>query len=513
MLNVMLVDDNKSLLEGLAFLIEWEEYGYRIEFSASNYHQAIEALENHKIDLIITDIRMPRMTGFDLINYVKEKELKIKFVLISGYSKFDYAKWAIDYRINGYLLKPIDENELIEVIKRIKVEIEQERVYLNRQLNYYVHNALIGENQYTNKLEMVNQGSKLRYCFLRIYSEKFISSNNMQYNIECINNIYNKIVEIAGVDREGYIIKNHFGEIEIIIDNKMYDGDIRAYLRNLENAVSEVCDEDFAIMVGKALDNIEDIRISKQSVKHLENCVFYNMGQRIFLYDDCKDKKFTGFLSDNTTFEKLIYAIKNLEKEDVLNAVEDFLADIEENRISAEHIFTYIGNIIFEIGNTVVDSKGEVVKYMYRSSLLKKNQTRFASVAVFLKENAIEMWEMVSEAKSKNVLGIITSVIDYINENYSDNTTRLQTIASKYYINASYLGMLFKEKTGVSFNTYLTNIRIEKAKELLTNTNYKIYEIAHMVGFIDPNYFSVKFAEKEKITSAQFRRQKQQKNK
>ena len=137
----------------MANIIDWEKYGYRIAFSAPNCYKALEALDKTDIDLIITDIRMPRMTGLEFISAVKEKKENLKFVLISGYSEFDYAKWAVDQQISGYLLKPVDEDELIEIIKRVKKEIEKEREDADRRMSCYVHNVLMGGHDYIKEQE------------------------------------------------------------------------------------------------------------------------------------------------------------------------------------------------------------------------------------------------------------------------------------------------------------------------------------------------------------------------
>ena len=102
-------------------------------------------------------------------------------------------------------------------------------------------------------------------------------------------------------------------------------------------------------------------------------------------------------------------------------------------------------------------------------------------------------------------MGIVGEIVDYLREHYMDKELKLQKVADRYYINSAYLGKMFKERVGMSFNAYLLNIRIDASKELLKNSSEKIYEIAEAVGFNDPNYFSVKFAEKVQMTPAAYR--------
>ena len=122
-----------------------------------------------------------------------------------------------------------------------------------------------------------------------------------------------------------------------------------------------------------------------------------------------------------------------------------------------------------------------------------------------MKDMSRDLARLMDEYKEKNTSGVVGEIVDYINENYAQPDLKLQTVADKYYVNSGYLGKLFTEKVGVRFNTYLLKIRIEKSKELLRSSNYKIYELAQMVGFNDPNYFSVKFAEMENISPVAYR--------
>ena len=112
---------------------------------------------------------------------------------------------------------------------------------------------------------------------------------------------------------------------------------------------------------------------------------------------------------------------------------------------------------------------------------------------------------VIQEVESKNLLGIVGAMLTYVDENYNDENLNLQWLSQKYHTTPSYLGRAFKQRYQMSFNKYLTKLRIEKAKELLKNTDCKVYEIAQMVGYSDSNYFHVKFTDVEKITPAKYR--------
>ena len=131
MYKVMIVDNEPNIRSGLCYIIDWERYDFRISDLAKNGKEAIEKLEKNPPDLIITDIKMPGMDGLELIRYVREElqDENMKFIILSGYDEFDYAREAMKYNVRAYLLKPIDEKELIDSLEMIKKELVKENLY------------------------------------------------------------------------------------------------------------------------------------------------------------------------------------------------------------------------------------------------------------------------------------------------------------------------------------------------------------------------------------------------
>ena len=145
MFRVMLVDDKKIIVDGLEILIDWNELGFEVFAKTTSAKEAIEISKNQKIDLVITDIRMPEMLGMDMISEISSFSPKTKFVLLSAYSEFEYAKWAIDFQISGYLLKPIDEDELRVLLVKIRGDLEKESEYTHRSAVNYFTKVLAGD--------------------------------------------------------------------------------------------------------------------------------------------------------------------------------------------------------------------------------------------------------------------------------------------------------------------------------------------------------------------------------
>lgn len=179
MIKLLIVDDEPFIRQGLKILINWEEYGYEIVGEACNGLEAIKELEKKDVDIIITDLKMPEMNGIELIEYVRKNILdEIKFIVLSGYYEFEYAKKAIKYNVTDYILKPIQKDELIKVLVALKEEyLKQEQQSVIQKIkdkviyDKYLNEVIYGRYDNTS-LEYIKKCQKfsdeLRYIIIEI---------------------------------------------------------------------------------------------------------------------------------------------------------------------------------------------------------------------------------------------------------------------------------------------------------------------------------------------------------
>ena len=138
--SIILVDDEKQILQGMLHGVPWEELGYQVIATADNGQEALELTRLHHPDLLISDIKMPFMTGIELAKHIHEDFMQVKMVLFSGFDEFEYARSAIHYGVSEYLLKPIDYPEMSALLQRMHDELEQEydaRIDRERQKKIY----------------------------------------------------------------------------------------------------------------------------------------------------------------------------------------------------------------------------------------------------------------------------------------------------------------------------------------------------------------------------------------
>lgn len=166
MFKVLLVDDEPFVTKALKMLINWENFGYNICGEASNGEKAIKLIEEEKPDIVITDIRMPKIDGLQLIKYSIEKlNINTKFIILSGYEDFKYAQQAIRYGVKDYLLKPIDEDELVKRLRKLLLELNVADKHINEKFyedvkdcNFtYSFENVLGVNSLVDAIEKNNE--------------------------------------------------------------------------------------------------------------------------------------------------------------------------------------------------------------------------------------------------------------------------------------------------------------------------------------------------------------------
>lgn len=510
MLKVLLVDDEASIINGLKCLIDWEKYGFCIANTARSAIAAEKILEEEKIDLVICDVQMPKMSGIELLERTLKKRSDIKFIIISGYDEFEYVKKAMDYKISGYVLKPIDEDEMISLLKSVKKDFASRSLYLNQMLYRLLHNEKITAENHDEFEDLERELGIFENEFFYYVQVKCKDTIDGINSIERTNDlssfsviITNAIKRFLGKEFEYFVVNDSSEGAGIVINSDMikkFDDEddllysLKSYLdQNNINA---------CMLCGAKVDKIFDIVKSRQGIKHLEDILFYKETESVLKYEDYEDVKFS-YLSHNTDF--LNDFMDNIaDGKEVEYCVENFINQAKEMLFSPEIFKGYINSIVISMIKTVTDAGGDVLKITAKHSVFHRSKNiNISMIEMFLKDILNEYLTSLSKAHSTK--GYAGEIAEYVKNNYNEDIT-LSYFAKKYYLNTSYLGFIFKQKMGVSFNKYLNIRRMEEAKKLLKNTDLKIYEIASKVGFKDSGYFSRKFESYTNLSPIEFRK-------
>lgn len=493
MYNVLLVDDEKLILEGLKNIIDWEELNLKISDTAENGEEALSKFKQNPADIVITDIMMPKMNGLNLIKEIKAIDNNIKFIILSGYDDFCYTKQAIKLNIENYILKPINEDELIETLKNtiLKIESKMMPYYINKK-----NESIIKENilyrWVLNKIDSYELeersflfNTSLNNNFYSVLIIKLQTKLNINNIVKQLNKLSFELKYDIFIDFDEDIIVLYGNKNKLDLDNnlKKLSQEILKYLINLNiNSF---------ITIGNIEENFNDIHKSYKTAKKLQDYLIIKGYNNIISYDfyeKINNPKIQEIVDTKEYYKLILSKDKNKINEYIDNV---FSKIISLNENTPENIQNTLIRMIFTLD---VISREFNINYEENLKRLINEIYNLKTIDNLKEKITQESFNFIDNinSKFKNISPIIQQIVAYINENYKEELS-LKTLGDKFNINPSYLGQIFKKEYGKLFTDYLNQVRNEKAKELLLNTNLKINEIAKMVGYEDASYFYRKF--------------------
>jgi len=515
MIKVLLVDDEQFIRQGLRALVNWEEYGYHIVAEAKNGMEAINILDRQAIDLVFVDIKMPGMTGLELISYIREKIYRpIHFVILTGYADFQYAKTAVSLDVTDYMLKPIQEEEL----KKLLVKLNE--IYLReqkeRQEKYDFHITRVVQGKYTKEnLKIVKEylpEEAFKYVSIEFdkWDQKFDAlkqwekAEKQRILIGYLQELTEKdsfhVVPLAETE-EGI-----YGAALIMTASMYYRKNMceEEFLEYLQKWVNRHFEERVQIYVGQQVDTVEMLSESFQSTR-VVRCLYGMMEDtKVMSIDDGGRKPTMGIKEDDV--EELLDAVRCNDSGQIGYMAEVIFSQIRKADMNMEMIHAGIYHILYRLMEMAKEfdnetNQQEILEYIGKESfnkLMLLGNTK--EVTNFFLDYAGYL-EQVRNEESKNVFD---KVDDYVKEHYMEKLS-LKSLGELYYVNNVYLGQLYKKKYGIAFRDYLNQLRVEKAQELLIHTNMRIYAIAEEVGFGKVDYFIEKFVQMNHMTPNQYR--------
>ena len=469
----MLVDDEKLIIEGLMNIIEWEDIRLKVIETARNGYEALEKFKNNSVDIIVTDINMPKITGLELIKEVRKINSNTKFIILTGYDEFNYAIEAIEYSVEKYILKDLDNK---------KIEI----------------NKILDKN--TKLIEYIE--SKLNENYIYEIKESIdISTENKSYTVANIiisrkdkDGDFIKISEIIEKYTYGeYEILHKYNDQVILINS--WEKDISRdivikYYEDIKDKLSNESNESIFISIGDLVSDIKDLSKSYNIANNLKEYIL-TVGTNECIYME----KVENLKEDNISFIEEIDCINRLIIERNIKVLKRFIYEILDNKeLSPKNIYDFSIKVLILIDSIANDLQieGKYGKYSLSNSIIQicEESTR-ENIRSFILSEIEELIESMYMSTIK-YSPIVQQIVNIINDRY-DEELSLKTLAYQYNINSSYLGQIFSKETEVSFSEYLNKIRNIKAKELILNTNMKINDISKEVGYADTSYFYRKF--------------------
>lgn len=514
MFKILLADDEKIVTDAISLIIE-KNFDDIIFETVRSGRDAIEKADSFKPNIVLMDIRMPGINGIDAIREIRKGQKETLFIIMSAYEQFEFAKEAVKLGVIDYLLKPINKNTIVSAIENAK------EIYENERQNRLKHIESI--EKYENILPYIEDN----FIFFLLLGH--ISSKQSK-----------KYHDILSLKYEGgYILtlelqeKNEFD----IYDESLYIyiRDILKYkctcivgpiiLSRITIFVSTNNKEEYSqrleavqlaeYLVGKTLESKTnvDISIGIGSYRILDDIyISYEESLKALNFGQSKDiNHITDFVNDK--HEKLPYPFE----------AEKTLIDMccvgqkDEALIAFSELYSYVYN---NYSNSFLEGKDKLIEVMVmlqRNVIQSGMNIKYYSNYLFAMEKImdyieLERWcrERISliceefiNQRTKNISHIIIEAKKYIKANYDKEIT-LDEISRHTCVSPHYFSRLFKEEAGENYIDYLTQIRIDRAKELMEKSDLSIKEICFKIGYGDPNYFSRLFKKVEKLTPSEY---------
>ncbi len=525
MIKVMIIDDEPFIREGLKVIIDWEMYGFQVCEEAGNGNEAIEKLGNSDINLVIVDIRMPQMDGLEFIRYVRENiKSKIKFIVLSGYSDFDYAKQAIRHNVSDYLLKPLQASELIAALEKVKdkfLEEESNEQIVHELWDSRIKNSLqklllgIGNDKNLMLVRDHLEFSKnMRYTFLRM---EYMDHNQTISNLVKADEVakVRDLLSKISCEKDFYlmdpsVVNDYTIELGILLLNSKDNARDVFILETVHKSLNENQNFKYNFYVGVQVDAVDNLYLSyKTAQKASVNQVISGGNAEVCCYNEYKKKESIRYTVSYSKIEKLIQYVKENQRDKIKESIQTIFCDFQDGLVELELIQTNVRFILYSIVDMAIDSLGrleqeEISQYL-NSNLIEQIAYR-ANIDSFI-ETVVEFADYLYQLKNYSSAVVLTKVNKEIEEHYMENLS-LKSLSKKYYINNVYLGQVFKKEKGMSFKEYLNKVRIDKAAEMLLYGNERIYTIAEKVGYQNPDYFISKFVQVKGTTPHQYRLKK-----
>lgn len=518
MYRILIVDDEPLIRKGLKHIVPWEEHGFSICGFAKNGIEAVALFDCLQPDLIITDIHMPDMNGLELIQHIRmERQSSIRFVVLSGYKDFDYAQQAMKYNVKSYVLKPVDEDELIEVLRKVSLDIETERIQLERQRNYQhaaVKETLIlmlqdmaAENEVAQMLEYYGKLKKgpYHYAIVRMIERdmpELPKTDQRKQNAGLL------LKHILPQDVHPLIIEEPTVKCGLLLCPGIFEdhGSLQAYVDTLRQKMESQCAEPFFITVGMGVKTLDKIKDSYRTAAVAQEYLLYREANAVLYYESIAPFVHRGVFDHTHALMLLLNAVENNQPDEIPALLRDLTADMRTGMPAPSSVKLYWIDFIMKIKKILEELGGgtEIAAGCCRRLEEHFHLMTMEEIESLMSELCRNCCAAVSALRSKIGMGVISEVIEYVEKNLQKNLT-LKSIAGKFYMNPAYLGQLFSKKLGISFNEYIHQHRIEAAKQMLLNTNLRIYEVAKAVGYQDPNYFMVRFMKEVCMTPTEYK--------
>ena len=529
MYKVLIVDDNLNDRNGLAELIEWHEMGIDEIFLAKNGKEGLEKALEFKPTLIISDVVMPIMDGLEMAEHIIEQMPNMKFIFMSCYDEADYIRKTLDYDSYGYLLKPINIEKLKETISRIlntkRSEAETNEALADLRLKV--------EKNKEHVREIVVQD----IVYGNMNEENLLQLEDLQLNVRCkytiiVINLDSDLNNDAGIScMVLYALKTYIDSVVpdymrahsflqsktsmvliVYFDKELGDNEITEQFLGLMTQIKDYANDKLKsnaiICLGELGSSLMDASNIYNNIEYAVRKNIYEMNNAIILAEDENNKK--------EIIDYDIFTLKNeiiglFENEDI-GKLEEFICGYYEDRIYNKSYLRQTTFILVSVLQIVLFDRNESFVNVFGSDCMVWDKMASFDTILDIKQWVLNVFVGAYQYLNERKTGIdkkvqIVNEIKHIIDTEYGKLDNVGQITDRLYLSSGYANRIFKKHEGLTIFEYLVNVRMEKAKDMLKNTDKKVQDIANEIGYSSRAYFTSLFYEYTGKTPSNYRNQ------
>jgi two-component system, response regulator YesN len=507
----LLVDDEKYIRNGLRAMISRADSIFTDIDECVNGIEALQKLSQYRYDLVITDLNMPQIDGIQLVARIDSMDYKPYTVVLSGYDDFKYAQKAINFGVKAYLLKPINRNELLSIVKKAEAEfVKKQNIALrdidNGKTEFY-------ENQFKLMLLSDNttkeESDKGFYnCDLDFVNEAYrISLINSSGIYECQNKRENNIAMLTNFKKyladsndSGYCFLDNRDNVVAILK-------VKISIDGLLETINKMYNCECTAGIGEHFHNINEMHVSFKQADYALKYKLLKPNTTIINYSDISgsDRK---FIIPIRLIKKLAGMLDSERKDELCKTLHQIF---DEDVIKKYHL-EYLEKLSTILKDEIIQNLSEYIPQ--KIDFIQEQESNFKSIYQFndlhdyihyINKFIMNINDVLLKLKYIcNTDKTIDMAVKYVQDNYRKDLSMAE-VSNYISLNYSYFSILFKEKIGMNFIDYVRMVRIEKAKGLLQNSFYKIYEVSEMVGYSNTKHFTTTFRMLTGVSPSEFR--------
>lgn len=519
---IFLVEDEYIAREGIRESVDWKAAGFEFCGEAPDGEVALPMIDACQPDVLITDIKMPHLDGLQLCRIIRERLPWVKIIILTGYDEFKYAQEAVKLGVTEFLLKPVGAQELQQALQKIAAKLEQEK---EQEASFQKLRDQVEHSQIH-----VKESFLLKVVMGAVSSSEAIEKSQI-LNLNIVAKWYQvMVIKIELCNGDGQFDYHEFQQVEYIVSSLIENspntfllrkdlqelilimlGENSEYLERESYFLAELARNEIAnqtrcvsvIGVGSSQPRIGNIHMSfSDALASIDNQL-KGIGQ---IQPSVVDK--TELLKlDKTVVESYLRSGTKDTFDDFFN---DYIQPLGEAALGSYIIKNYIFiDIVLATARFIKELGGDIdqVVEMNHIETLLVNITTIEQIREQAKKILVSAVEFRDGQINSQYSAIIFRAKAYIDHHYADSDISLKQVANHVNRSPSHFSTIFSQEAGITFRDYLTQVRIKKAKELLSTTMLRSSEISYNIGYKDPHYFSSVFKRNTGVSPKEYRLQ------